>query len=159
MPEITARIAKANRIYQTGINLLDTTYSLFDSARTVAELTGEYTGKIGNALRESGAVYEDAYEEFLEKINPQNAAMRRLGSFRDKIEVAENAFDSVAQISGSVLEVKETVGQIKEEKTELKAELDDFLKAQEEEKDTAKTQVQVATEVNENDFDRTVEES
>ena len=60
--EITAKTAKANRIYQASINLLDTTYSLFDSARTVAELTGEYTGKIGNALRESGAVYEDAYE-------------------------------------------------------------------------------------------------
>ena len=151
--EITARIAKANRIYQAGINLLDTTYSLFDSARTVAELTGEYTGKIGNALREAGVVYEDAYEEFTEKINPQNTAMRKLGSFRDKIEVVENAFDSVSQISGSVLEVKETVGQITEEKTELKTEIDNFLKEQNEEKDEAKAEVQVTTDISNADFD------
>ena len=72
--------------------------------------------------------------EFVERINPQNTAMRRLGSIRDKIEVAENAFDSVAQISGGILEVKETVGQIREEKTELRAEFDGFLNEQKEEK-------------------------
>ena len=86
---LTVRIAKANRIYQSSINLLDTTYSLFDSARTVAELTAENTGKIGNALRESGAVYEDAYEEFIEQVNPQNTSQRRLANFREGLESVE----------------------------------------------------------------------
>ena len=54
---LTKKIAAANRIYQSAANVLDLTRSLFDSARNVAELTAENTGKIGNALRESGAVY------------------------------------------------------------------------------------------------------
>ena len=156
---LTTRIAKANRIYQASINLLDTTYSLFDSARTVAELTAEHTGKIGNALREAGAVYEDAYEEMSEKINPQNTAMRNLGSFRDSIEVVSDAFDSVTEISSNVIEIQETIGQIKTEKQELKTEIDGFIKKQKDEKDTAKTQVQVATEIADNDFDKAPEKN
>ena len=155
---LTARIAKANRIYQTGINLLDTTYSLFDSARTVAELTAEHTGKIGNALREAGAVYENAYEEMSEKINPQNTAMRKLGSFRDNIEVVSDAFDSVTEISSNVVEIQETIGQIQTEKQELKTEIDGFIEKQETEKDTAKTQAQVTTDISDNDFDRAPEQ-
>ena len=156
---LTARIAKANRIYQASINLLDTTYSLFDSARTVAELTAEHTGKIGNALREAGAVYEDAYDEMTEKINPQNTAMRKLGSFRDAIEVAEDAFDSVTEISSNIVEIKETVGQIETEKKELKTEIDEFIKEQKDEKDTDKIQNQVTTDISDNDFNRATEES
>ena len=155
---LTARIAKANRIYQTGINLLDTTYSLFDSARTVAELTAENTGKIGNALRESGAVYEDAYDEFLEKVNPQNASQRKLEKFREGLESVENVFDTVSQISGSVVETKENIQQIKEEKNNLVEEINTQIETKKDEKDTAKTQIQVTTDINDNDFDRGTEE-
>ena len=156
---LTARIAKANRIYQAGINILDTTYSLFDSARTVAELTAEHMGQIGNALREAGVVYEDAYNEMSEKINPQNAAMRKLGSFREAIEVAEDAFDSVSQISSSVVETKDNIAQLKTEKEELKTEIEGFITEQKEEKDEAKEEAQVTADINEADFDPAVAES
>ena len=150
---LTARIAKANRIYQTGINLLDTTYSLFDSARTVAELTAEHTGQIGNALREAGVVYEDAYNEMSERMNPQNAAMRKLGNFREAIEFAEDAFDSVSQISSSIVEAKDNIAQIKEEKQELKTEIEGFIKEQEDEKTLAKEEAEVTTDINDADFE------
>ena len=155
---LTARIAKANRIYQASINLLDTTYSLFDSARTVAELTAENTGKIGNALRESGAVYEDAYDEFLEKVNPQNASQRKLEKFREGLESVENVFDTVSQISGAVVETKENIEQIKEEKNNLAEEINTQIETKKDEKDTAKTQIQVTTDINDNDFDRGTEQ-
>ena len=154
---LTTRIAKANRIYQASINLLDTTYSLFDSARTVAELTAENTGKIGNALRESGAVYEDAYDEFLEKVNPQNASHRRLDKFRQGLESVENVFDSATQISGSVVDFQENINQLKEEGDNLTEEINTQLETQKTEKDTAKTQIQVTTDINDNDFDRGTE--
>ena len=151
---LTARIAKANRIYQSSINVLDTTYSLFDSARSVAELTAENTGKIGNALRESGAVYEDAYGEFLEKVNPQNASMRRLDKFREGLENVENVFSTINQISSGVVEFKENVEQLETEKEVLQEEITTALETQAEEKDTVKTQNQVGAEISENDFDR-----
>ena len=156
---LTLRIAKANRIYQAGINILDTTYSLFDSARTVAELTAEHMGQIGNALREAGVVYEDAYNEMSERINPQNAAMRKLGSFRDAIEVAEDAFDSVSQISSSVVETKENIAQLKTEKEELKTEIEGFITEQKDEKDEAKEEAQVTADINDADFEPGTTES
>ena len=152
--ELTARIAKANRIYQSSINVLDTTYSLFDSARNVAELTAENTGKIGNALRESGAVYEDAYEEFLEKVNPQNVSMRKLDKFREVLDDAEDVFSTINQVSSEVVEFKENVVQLRTEKVELREEITTALETQVEEKDTVKTQNLVGAEVSENDFDR-----
>ena len=149
---LTARIVKANRIYQSSINVLDTTYSLFDSARSVAELTAENTGKIGNALRESGAVYEDAYDEFIEKVNPQNAAMRRLDNFREILDDAENVFSTVNQISSEVVEFQENVVQLREEKVALKEEVTSILEAQVEEKASAREGAQVDTDIEDVDF-------
>lgn len=110
-------------------------------------------GEIGNALREAGVVYEDAYNEMTEKITPQNTAMRKLGSFRERLSTTEDAFDTVAQISGAVVETKENIAQIQTEKEELREEIDGFVKEQEEEKDEAKEAVQVSTDINPVDFD------
>ena len=151
---LTARIAKANRIYQAGINVLDTTYSLFDSARTVAELTAENTGKIGNALREAGAVYEDAYDEFIEEVSPQNASMRRLEKFRNGLESVENVFDTVSQISGAVVETKDNVEQLKAEKDNLNEEISTKIETQKTEKDEAKAEVQISTDIKDIDFEK-----
>jgi hypothetical protein len=155
---LTARIVKANRIYQSSINLLDTTYSLFDSARTVAELTAENTGKIGNALRESGAVYEDAYSEFAESINPQTTSQRRLENFREGLESVENVFDTVSQISSNVVETQENIQQLKDEKDLWIEEVNTQVVTQQTEKDTAKIQNQVDTDITDNDFDRVTPE-
>ena len=151
---LTARIAKANRIYQTGINLLDTTYSLFDSARTVAELTAENTGQIGNALKEAGVVYENAYQDMVEQVNPQNASMRKLDKFRNGLEQAENVFSSINQVSSEVVEFKDNVGQLKTEKETLDKEVTEFLETKAEEKAEVKKESEVKAEIDELDFDR-----
>lgn len=127
---LTARTAKTNRIYQTGINLLNTTYSLFDSARTTAELTAENTGKIGNALRESCAVYEDAYEEFLEEVKPQNTSMRALGKLKDNPANLENVFSSIDRVASEVIDFQEVASQLRTEKTLLVQEIDQTIKAE-----------------------------
>lgn len=151
--ELTARIAKANRIYQSSINLLDTVYSLADSARNVAELTAENTGKIGNALRESGAVYEDAYEEFIERVSPQNRAMRNLDKFREGLESVENIADNVAQISGSVVETQETWEQLKLEKENWKTEVNTAIETEVTLKAEEKAQVNVSADIQDGSFD------
>lgn len=120
---LTARIVKDNRIYQTGINALDTTYSLFDSARTITELTAENTGKIGNALRQSGAIYEDVYPRFLEQVGPQNQSFRKLGSLTEEITNLDGVFSTIEQVSSDVVEFVEVASKLRAEKAILADEI------------------------------------
>ena len=150
---LTARIAKANRIYQASVNTLHAIQDLHDSARSVAEMTAEHTGKIGNALRESGAVYEDAYEEFTEKINPQSKAMRNLDKFRGVIEGVSEPIETISQVSSEVIEIKENFTQLTEARDEWITEVNTQIEVQKTEKDTAKIENQVTAEIDDNDFE------
>ncbi|MEL6438702.1 MAG: hypothetical protein AAFQ80_05525 [Cyanobacteria bacterium J06621_8] len=150
---MTQRIAKYNRIYQASVNVLDTTTALFDSARTIAEVAANNTGKIGNALRDSGVVYEDAYEEMSEKLNAQNAAMRRLDRFREGLETIESGVSSVSQVSSEVVDIKENFEQLKKEKEDWKKEVDTEIEAKKEEKEESKQAAQVKADISDTDFD------
>lgn len=156
---LTTRIAKANRIYQSSVNVLDSVNNLFDSARSVAEMTAEHTGKIGNALREAGVVYEDAYGEFAERINPQSKAQRNIEKFRGTIEGVGEAVETVTQISSGVVEFQENIDQLKDSKNKWKDEVKELTDTQEEEKATAKIEAQVTADISGNDFDRSTDET
>lgn len=150
---LTARIAKANRIYQSSINLLDTTRNLFDSAQSIAEINARYTGEIGNALRNARVVAEDAYEEMIEKMNPQSKGLLGLQKFTDGIEAVESAFDSVTQISSNVVEIQDNIGQLETEKTALIAEIDEDKKNKETERKITKINSTVTAEIASADFE------
>jgi hypothetical protein len=149
---LTIRIANYSRIYQSAANLTNTAFSLFDSARNIAETTAANTGKIGNALRESGAVYEDAYTEMLEKVNPQNAAMRKLEGFSNGLEAIEQGVSSISSVSSEVVSIKDNYTQLKSEKEALAQETTEILAAKKVEKGEAKVAVQVSAEVKAIDF-------
>jgi hypothetical protein len=102
---LTESWAKANRIYQSAINGLDATRSLFDSARSLNELTGNNIGKIGNALVKDGVVSEDAYHRMSENTTQFNVLMERL-------ERAENAVSTLSSISGEILSIQENITQL-----------------------------------------------
>lgn len=150
---LTKRIAAANRIYQASANILDTTQGLFDSAHTIAEIAASNTGKIGNGLREAGVVYEDAYDEMLEKVSPQNAAMRKLEKFRQGLDSIEEGVSNVSTISSEVVDIKENWEQLKKEKEDWNTEVEKAIEEQQQEKDDAKQEVQVGADIQETDFD------
>ncbi|MEM9507535.1 MAG: hypothetical protein AAGA16_07570 [Cyanobacteria bacterium P01_E01_bin.35] len=150
---LTRRIAAANRVYQASANVLDTTHALFDSARTITELTASNTGKIGNALRDAGVVYEDAYDEMIEKVNPQNAAMRRLDRFRDGLESVEQGVSTVSSISSEVVETRENWQQLKDEKEAWKTEVDTAIQESVTAKEAEVAAVQVTADIDEGSFD------
>jgi len=108
---LTQKIAKYNRIYQTGANVINGVQGLVDSARAVNELTASYTGKIGNALLNAGTVSENAYDRMLERVRPNGGALARLDRYREGIEVIE---DKVSTIDSVASEVKGTKEQYKE---------------------------------------------
>jgi uncharacterized coiled-coil protein SlyX len=150
---LSARIAKANRIYQTGINMLDATRSMFDSAHAIAEVGVSNTGKIGNALRDAGVVAEDSYQEMIERINPQSKRLLGLQKFRDGLELAENAANSVAQISSNVVEIEQNVTTLKTEKAALAKEIDDDIKVKTDAKNLTKQESQVTADPAKADFE------
>jgi hypothetical protein len=149
---LTQKIAAANRIYQSTANVLDLTRSLFDSARNVAELTAENTGKIGNALRDAGAVYEDAYDLMQEKVNPQNQAQRRLEGLSNTLGNLAEGASAIAEISSEVVETRENITQLKAERKQLEDETKLFLDAEKVKKDDVKTESQAETELAKIDF-------
>ncbi|PSB05762.1 hypothetical protein C7B62_24500 [Pleurocapsa sp. CCALA 161] len=151
---LTAKIAAANRIYQSTANVLDLTRSLFDSARNVAELTAENTGKIGNALRDAGAVYEDAYDLMQEKVNPQNQAQRRLEGLSNTLGNLAEGASAIAEISSEVVETRENITQLKAERKQLEDETKLFLDTEKVKKDEDKAESQAETELAKIDFTR-----
>lgn len=110
--ELTTKWATANRIYQAGMNVLSTTQSLLDSARSLNELTGNNVGKIGNALKFNGLLRENEFPMMNENNTQASTIMA-------KLEAAQNAVGVVSSITGEVLSVTEQV-------TELKKNRDDF---------------------------------
>lgn len=149
---LTAKVAAANRIYQSAANVLDLTRSLFDSARNVAELTAENTGKIGNALREAGAVYEDAYDLMQEKVNPQNQAQRRLEGLSNTLGNLAEGASAISEISSEAVETRENITQLKAERKQLEDETKLFLDAEKVKKDEVKAESQAETELAKIDF-------
>jgi hypothetical protein len=107
---LTETWAKANRIYQSAINVVDITRSLFDSARSLNELTGNNLGKIGNALRKDGVVSENAYHSMSENNTQFNVYM-------EKLENATNAVSTLSSISGEILNIQENVTQLQVSRT------------------------------------------
>jgi len=150
--QLTQKIASANRVYQSTANLLDTTQALFDSARTISELTAENTGRIGNALKESGAVYESAYEDFVETINPQNLTQRRLERFRQGLEQIEDNVSTVSQISSEVVQTRENFTQLREEKSQWQMEFNKLQQTRATEREAEKEDAQVTADFSSSDF-------
>jgi hypothetical protein len=150
---LTARIAQANRIYQSGINILDATRNMFDATHSIGEVTLRHTGEIGNALRNAGVVAEDSYQEMVEKVNPASKRLMGLEKFRAGIDVAEEAFDSVAQVSGNVLEIQENITQIKTEKQTMITEMDTDKTAKKDARDLTKENSQITADFKKADFE------
>jgi endonuclease/exonuclease/phosphatase family metal-dependent hydrolase len=149
---LTTRLAAANRVYQASANVYNLIREIGDTTRSITEVACENTGKIGNALLESGAVYENAYEKMLDSVNPQSKAQLKLEKFRNGTEVLENAAEAISSISSDVIELQE----LRQELTEGKAQLDTARQAyktlSDTEKAEKKAESQAETDVNKPDF-------
>ena len=108
---------RANRIYQAAANLLNSIQSLSASILNALEVVGQWNAKVANALKRFGVVGEKAYSWMNPNVNFQN-------KYFTALENATNVISQVDQVASEVLSIKETIGQI----TEQKKELDDSLK-------------------------------
>ncbi len=151
---LTTRLAAASRVYQASANVYNLVREIGDTTRSITEVACENTGKIGNALLESGAVYEDAYDKMIDSVNPQSKAQLKLEKFRNGTEILENAAEAISSISSDVIELQELRTEIGEGKAKLDTARQEFRTAMETEKTQKKAESQADTDVNKPDFGR-----
>ncbi|BBC24774.1 hypothetical protein [Pseudanabaena sp. ABRG5-3] len=109
---LTETWIQANRVYQSGINLLSNVQNILDSTTAIAELTSNRVGTLMNALRNAGMVREDAY-------GAQSQNVTRFNAFMDKLEALEQGTSNVAAITGNIVSVQQSVNELKTNRQEL----------------------------------------
>ncbi len=109
---LTETWTQANRIYQTGINLLSNVQSIIDSTTAVAELTSNRVGTLMNSLRNSGIVRENAY-------GSQSQNVTKFNAFMTKLENLEQGASNLASITSSVVSVQQSVNEFKTNRQEF----------------------------------------
>ena len=132
--ELSIKLTAANRIYQAGMNIIDNVTDLMDTAMDLDEYTGENISRIGNALRASGVVSFDAYEEMLEDLEDA----RKRSKWLTRLENIEDVTDKVYAIADNIRDIKETGQELLESREEFNTTISDtqaLLKEQETELD------------------------
>ena len=151
---LTTKLAKYNRIYQASANVLNSAYDLFDSARSTAELTAENTGRIGNALLDSGVVSEDSYSKMIDEVNPQTKVLGRIEGFRNSLDSIDDTVSVVSNIASEVVSTKDSYGELLKARDDWK-DANDALRTKKQETDsTIKSEQQVTADINDISFDK-----
>lgn len=134
---------KLSRVYQSAANIVFSLRSIMDSTQEVAEFTAENTGKIGNALKKSGVVFESSYRWMPERVQAQDAARRRYQRVFDGLDQIEDTADSLQNVSGEVLDIQEEFQEISESRTRFREAVRDL--SPEEREDNAPVATATAT--------------
>ncbi|MCL1468676.1 hypothetical protein [Argonema galeatum] len=123
----------ANRMYQATSNIANSINSLLDSTRSIIQLGAENTGKIGNALKAAGVVWENAYNWMPEQINEITAKQNALTKITTTIQEIDNTAGIVSSAVSEIKSIQDTVGEIKKQQEEwdkAKKELSDTITGQ-----------------------------
>jgi uncharacterized protein YoxC len=123
---IKAEWKKLNRIYQAASNVIWSVQSIFDSMRSLTEIAIENTGKIGNALRRAGVVFENAYSTLTEKATARNRWQKQMDRFTEGVEVAENVISNIDSAASEVKSIQDTAKELKEQQKEFKESVKAF---------------------------------
>ena len=106
--------AKANRIYQATVNILNNFQNLASTILTALEMTAGKVAKIGNALRSAGEVLDNAYNW----MNPQP----KFNRVTQTLESLQNGASTVQMVTQVPLDVVSAT-------TELTTASTEFVKA------------------------------
>jgi hypothetical protein len=115
-----------NRIYQAASNVIWSVQSIFDSTRSLLNIAIENTGKIGNALRKSGAVFENAYGNLVERATARNIWQKRLDDFAQGVGQVESVISTIDSAASEVLSIQSTVKELKTQQKELNDSVEAF---------------------------------
>jgi methyl-accepting chemotaxis protein len=112
-------VKATSAIYQAAMNGVYAISAMVDATRNIAEIGASYTGKIGNALKRSGAIFEHSFGWMNENLNATTATSTRWENFFSKIDDTANAVQSLDMVAGSVVSIKDSVTQLKQTREEF----------------------------------------
>lgn len=117
--DLSARWNAFSRIYQASMNVIYSVTSMIDSTRNIVEIVGSYTGRIGNALKSAGVVWENAYSWMHTDLNAMTATSQRWQNFYQSVENIETVAGSLNTVTGEMVSIKDNVEQLKVNREEL----------------------------------------
>jgi hypothetical protein len=121
--QLTTQWAKANRIYQSAVNIYqlttDSTFAITEGLNTI----GEHTGKIGNALKRSSVVLENSYNWFGERFNFRTGKNRAIQRVIDGLETAQSVASDLEDITSNFREAAENINEIRTQTNALREEI------------------------------------
>ena len=119
--EIAATLTRANRIYQAASNLYWSMWSIFDSGQMIVETIGQNVARIGNALRRSGTVLENAYGAMSERFDRVYQTGKRWEALSNRIDRADEAVSAVGLVADELVSIQEVSNELQEQRAELRA--------------------------------------
>jgi hypothetical protein len=129
---VETNFKKWNRVYQAATNMLDATQGMLSSLTQGLEIVGQYTGKIGNALKRSGAVLENTYDWMNPSPNFHQSKFFRF--LNNTEEVVEN----LEQITSEAVSARDNWNELKEGATEFKTAMNEAVDSKTSEESSAK---------------------
>jgi nitrogen regulatory protein PII-like uncharacterized protein len=120
-------------VYRAGTNMLYQVRSLWDSAKSLNEMTGANVGQLMNALRRDGVVSENAYPNKSE--SPQ-----MVNGFMTKLENLDNAASALQGITSETSSMVDTVAQLRKDREDFEKLVKESPKKAGVENDAAKLQ-------------------
>jgi hypothetical protein len=138
-------LKKANRIISTGSNVLFEVQGLTDSVRSIAQQTGEYVAKIGNALRRNRIVPDDAQDSYQwmdEDMRPTSVFQKRIEAISEELQNVTDFMGSLESVTSEVVSAQEQWQSLKDAAGEFKTAVttNENTKSKEEGLNTAESQ-------------------
>ena len=114
---------KYNRIINAASNIIWTIQGIQIGLAYGLETVGNYTGRIGNALKKSGAVLENSYNWMNEKMNFRSGRLGQLNNIINETQNVENVISEVHQVTSEFREIQEQTNYLTKQTKNLTDEL------------------------------------
>lgn len=111
---------KLSAIYTAAINILDNITAMLAGLAESMEIIGNYTGKIGNALKRGGVVLENAYNWMDDNLRLKTGRFATIQKIADGINTAEDVVNNLTEVTDVINESEDLVNEIKGEWTKIK---------------------------------------
>jgi len=130
---IKATWKKYNRIYQAATNMLNSIQSMVFSMVEILETISDYAGKMGNALKKSGVILQNAFNWMNPSANYQNGKFfRYLNNIQETVEIID-------EIASEVVSIQDSGRELSDQKEEFDKAVEEAQKKVEDEETKNKT--------------------
>ena len=119
---VSETLSKYNRIINSASNVIYSITSIQAGLAQGLETIGNYTGRIGNALKKSGQVLESSYGWMSEKTSVKTGRLGQIQRVIDTGEGIENVLSDVENATQEFRESQESVNNIGQQYNKVKTE-------------------------------------